>query len=427
MSVAPAIESQTLPAAHKTITGPADWRALSPWYLAELLNCFGCTLFTSGSYLYAKTVLGLSPADRLWLAAGWGFTYTFFALLAGWLSDRWGPQRLVFRMAILGIGSASLSLLVLFWPRMHNAWGLFATMTAYNLTCTQMWPPMESAISRMPTRVSLMTRMTIYNLIWSGAGFGALFTVGTIAQLGWHWIYVIPAISMAGVVALLVFCTMGQSTPETPTADHTTAPADPKSDQDPALARRSTTLLHMAWLANAMAYVAITVVIPLMPTLADKAGVRSLAAVGLFQSPWALLRFVGFILMWKWTGWHYSVRWMLGAYVALAATFAVMLLSPANIVIFLTAQAIFGIAIALLYASSLYYAMHVSKGAGGHAGLHEALIGAGVAIGPMAGALAGTGAQAIPSITLAVCGVLALGFIGLAIMGARASKSRTIA
>ena len=75
MSAVSRIEPQTLQAEQVVGRGasvePSDWGTLAPWYVAELMNCFGCTLFTSGSYLYATKGLGTLPADRLWwIAAG---------------------------------------------------------------------------------------------------------------------------------------------------------------------------------------------------------------------------------------------------------------------------------------------------------------------------------------------------------------------
>ena len=95
--------------------------------------------------------------------------------------------------------------------------------------------------------------------------------------------------------------------------------------------------------------------------------------IGIVTSIWTLARFGGFALMWRWTGWHYKARWLIGAD-RIAASFFIMLRFHVPAV-FLAAQVVFGLAAALIYSSSLYYAMHTSSGAGGHAGIHEALSG----------------------------------------------------
>jgi hypothetical protein len=50
------------------------------------------------------------------------------------------------------------------------------------------------------------------------------------------------------------------------------------------------------------------------------------------------------------------------------------------------AQAVFGLCLALIYYSSLYYSMDVGETKGEHGGFHEAAIGAGIFGGPAVGA-----------------------------------------
>ena len=85
-----------------------------------------------------------------------------------------------------------------------------------------------------------------------------------------------------------------------------------------------------------------------------------------------------------------------------------------SIGLLLIAQIGFGLSIGLIYYSSLYYAMNVTENHGSNAGLHEAMIGAGLLIGPAAGAAAlylvptaiGIGAWSVG-------GLLCAGFSGL--------------
>jgi MFS family permease len=86
-----------------------------------------------------------------------------------------------------------------------------------------------------------------------------------------------------------------------------------------------------------------------------------------------------------WPGWHYRFRWLLTAFLAMIASFIVILLSP-NVWTLVVAQIVFGFAVCLIYYSSLFYSMDagVSQGKGG--GIHEAAIGLGIFLGPTAGA-----------------------------------------
>jgi MFS family permease len=407
----------------------SDRRTLLPWYAAEFVHSFSVTVYTICVYFYAENQLHATPTQCLWLSAGWGFTYVFFALLAGHWSEKWGPRRLIARMGI-GSGLTALLGLVLLHPALFhiegiaNLWVLFLAMTAFNFTCNQLWPPLESAITRSPGKMALSTRMALYNLTWGASNFLGFFCAPYVRGFGWNFIFIIPALGCLLAVGIVIWRAIPQSMI---LAEHVPDDA-PTEAPDPRIARRATTLLHMAWIANAMAYVAINVVTPVLPTVVRISGVTAALATAVIVSSWSLMRSVGFVITWRWTGWHYSVRWLLGAFAVMGLSFATILVYPGNIPVLLAAEAVFGLTIALLYSASLYYAMHVSSGSGGHAGIHEALIGLGIGIGPTAGALAGASGggqdsgRIAPGTILAVGGVLTAGFIALCVLGAKAGK-----
>jgi len=100
--------------------------------------------------------------------------------------------------------------------------------------------------------------------------------------------------------------------------------------------------------------------------------------------------------------------------VAMLGGFVALLIGPTLFVI-VVAQIIFGLAVGLIYYSSLFYAMDVGgETQGEHGGIHEALIGAGIFAGPAAGAAA---LQFLPAATHAgiwtVGALLAAGLGGL--------------
>jgi MFS family permease len=89
-----------------------------------------------------------------------------------------------------------------------------------------------------------------------------------------------------------------------------------------------------------------------------------------------------------------------------------------SLVIMLIAQIGFGLSIGLIYYSSLYYSMNASEEQGAHGGLHEAMIGTGLFLGPLCGAGA---VVLLPSYCNAgpwsVSGLLATGLSALLWMG----------
>jgi MFS family permease len=387
-----------------------DLRTLGPWYAVEFLNSFACTLLTAGCYDYATDVLHATPSARLWLSAFWGFSYIFIAIGAGKLAEAWGPRRTVLTMSAGCVLTALAGLLAIRYP---SVWTVLAVMLPYNFTSTMVWPAVESALSRAPGALKLSSRMSLYNISWGSAGFVAFFTRGALEHLHWSMIFIAPA--AASLVGAVLMATLTRPDDWRGAAPVDDDPADAGELAQPGMRDRAAVLLKMAWVGNALAYVAINVLIPVMLRLATESGVTDLAAAGAITSVWSFTRFAAFGLVWWWVGWHYNVRWLLAAQFALALTFFAMLTwhwAPALVV----AQILFGLATALVYSSSLYYAMHVSDGHGGHAGLHEALIGLGIAVGPTIGALAGTGELGPAALWRIAVGVTALLLLGTGVM-----------
>src|SRR4029077_21142016 len=85
--------------------------------------------------------------------------------------------------------------------------------------------------------------------------------------------------------------------------------------------------LRMAWVANPLAYVAINTALPLIPEIARRLELSPMLA-GFVCSAWMFARLGAFLVLWRWTGWHYRFRWLLSAYLLLIAGFAGLLLVP---------------------------------------------------------------------------------------------------
>ena len=143
--------------------------------------------------------------------------------------------------------------------------------------------------------------------------------------------------------------------------------------------------MHLAWLANPFAYIAINTFVPLLPGLAARFQLTTMLA-GFVCSLWGFVRLGTFFALWFWTGWHYRFRWLVTAFATLIIVFVVILTAP-NLAVLLAAQLFFGAAIGLIYYSSLFYSMDVSETKSEHGGIHEAAIGLGNCVGPAVGAL----------------------------------------
>lgn len=401
-------------------THPTFRRNLLPWYAVEAVASFATSLFTNGIFFFVIDVLHLPLEVNLWLSCVGGAAYVPGALLGGRLADRIGPRPTMQLMCAVSIFTALSGLLGVYTK---NPRWFFAAIVVFNFSSTMVWPALESALTRSRSPMGMSRRMTLYNLSWSFGALVALAAGGSIATLfTWPGVF----IAAAGAFALCVLMARYWAIPaheiaaqHAQQAAETPGPAS--AGQTAVDRRRATTFLYMAWLGNGLSYVGVNILMPVMPRLVLAAGIRSYALGTALAATSYLTRFLGFLLTWFWTGWHYRVRWQLLAYGALAASFLWMLLSP-TLPAMIIGGIFFGLATAMLYAGSLYYSMHVSGGAGQHAGIHEAVLGVGVVLGPMVAAMAG-GPTNLPAKAAAAGAIFALGAAGLLFFAVRAAPA----
>jgi predicted MFS family arabinose efflux permease len=122
---------------------------------------------------------------------------------------------------------------------------------------------------------------------------------------------------------------------------------------------------------------------------------------------------------------------MITAYVLLIAGFFALLFTAGNtgtpLALLIAGQAAFGLAASFIYASALYYAMHVSSGGGSHAGLHEALIGLGIGTGCAVGALAmSADLSSLRPLSLTISAILACGLVAITVITLRKSRAPSL-
>jgi predicted MFS family arabinose efflux permease len=134
---------------------------------------------------------------------------------------------------------------------------------------------------------------------------------------------------------------------------------------------------------------------------------------GFVCSLWCFVRVGAFVVLWRWSGWHYRFRWLVMAFGLMVISFATILVVP-SLAAILIAQIFFGATVGLMYYSSLFYAMDAHDSSSEHGGIHEAAIGVGNCLGPAAGATALWLAPQNASVgAWTVTGLLTLGLGGL--------------
>jgi predicted MFS family arabinose efflux permease len=348
-------------------------------FTIEGMSSFATSFYSYYLYFFMQKQFGFSGKDNLAFAALNGFIYIFSAWQAGKFAQRCG----YFTALKVGFSVTLVSLAVA--SQLHSAAGLI--LTTATLTCGMcfLWPTIEALVSEGEDAVGLPRAVGTYNVVWAGTNALALFSGGMLVEkFGFKTIFFLPMAILLGQLALVFWL-------EKNVNEHARAAAEnppPILPPDPQRLSRAKTqaFLRMAWLANPFAYIAINTFIPMLPTVAAHFQLTPMFA-GFACSLWCFVRLGTFIALWLWTDWHYRFRWLAAAFAMLILSFAVILLSP-NLIVLIAAQIFFGVAIGLIYYSSLFYSMDAGDTKGEHGGIHEAAIGLGNCVGPGIGAAA---------------------------------------
>lgn len=353
------------------------------YFFLEALNSLGTTYYFYYIYFFTENRFGFGKLQNLALAAAVGISYGIFSAFAGGFAQRRGyfaalKFGLVVLIGALVAGGFTQSLEVQLAVLFVGTFGMSFT-----------WPSLEALVSEGEPRARLQRNVGIYNIVWAGAGAIGYFSGGAmIKEWSFHAMFFVPVLilglELAGVLWLE---RKAQKTPghtpgssALPVAENAGHAGDGRSPVSPSA------FLKLAWIANPFAYLAINTVVAVVPALAKKFQLSVMGA-GIFCSIWFFVRTASFVLFWLWPAWHYRFRLLAAAYILMTASFATMLLAS-NLWLVVAVQAAFGIALGLIYYSSLFYSMDVGETKGAHGGVHEAMIGFGGGAGPAVGAAA---------------------------------------
>jgi MFS family permease len=379
-------------------------------FILEGINSFGTTLYFYYIYFFTEKQFGFTKFQNLLLAAALGLTYGVASIISGRFAQRRGyfaALKAGYAIMAIAIGGGAL---VNALP-IHLAI-MFVGIFGMALT----WPALEALVSEGQPRRELQRNVGIYNLVWGGLGALAYFCGGTIFKtFGFKAMFVVPAaIHVLQFIATVILeRAVRRSVPALATipgaANEIAGQQEHERLRSPVSPR---TFLRMAWLANPFAYLAINTVVAVMPAVANRLQL-SVAQAGVLCSIWLFFRTASFLWLWQSPGWHYRFRWLVTAYAVMTLSFIVLLLAP-NLGFVIAAQIAFGLALGLIYYSSLYYSMDVGDTKGEHGGFHEAMIGLGSFAGPAIGA---AGQYFFPqsqnSSTWTPAGLMVIGCLGL--------------
>jgi len=371
-------------------------------FVLEGLNIYATAYYFNYLFFHMREEFGFGNRENLLLAAANGFLYIF----CSWFAGKFAQRRGYFTALYVGFGTVAAALTACCFCDSLGA--QVALMLVWTCGICFTWAPLEALTSEGETRAGLAHVLGLYNVVWAAGAAVAYFTGGVLLEtLGQKSLFWLPALLHFAQLVLARWLHRRSKSAPAPTS-----PVVSPLLADSQVHATGKNFLRLAWLANPFAYIAMNTLVPLIPGLAAKMNL-STALAGFVASVWMFARLFAFIALWFWPGWHYRFGWLGAAYGLMVLGFAAVLLVP-NLAVIVIAQLVFGLAVGLIYYSSLFYSMDVGDTKGEHGGFHEALIGVGLFAGPAVGAGTLHLYPAAPNAGIwAVSGLLVLGLIGL--------------
>ena len=337
------------------------------------LASIGTGVIWNGVPFIAKHEFGFPESRTLQLYVLIGVIYIAGALAAGSVVRR-AERRLSARSLLAMI--LVLQALVCILPLAFNAqrdpagWSLWFVAAATSALSSFLWPIVESYITSGRHGRAMRSAIGWWNVIWTSAVAIGVIGMAPLLEQG------NPRLAIVGLGALniVALASLRWFRPWPGAHDESMSQA--------AITPEYPHLLRAARVLLPLSYLLVGSLSPLMPYLLAR------VQVGLgWETPatatWMLVRVGAIALMWQLAFWH--GRWgtlLLGA-LAMTGGFAAVVLA-ASLTWMIAGLAVFGAGMAIIYYAALYYAMSVGRGAVDAGGTHEALIGVGYAIGPLA-------------------------------------------
>lgn len=428
--IEPAITEQ--PRAHT-----ADPRApLWTTFALTWINNIGASVALMGVYFIAKTTYHFTDQQNVLLGLLQGVTYIAGALTAGPIGRKIaGPGKPLSTRALTGVVMALMGLTCWVPVLWRDPLSLWVVVLVYSPLSGWLWPLIESFLASGRSGSDLRHASGTFNFSWSSCQsftflivlpfFMPAIAPGTLAtpQQITLALWSMPLLALSHAAAMFFLVRL----PREPGAHHESA----DDSLSPAQRERYSRLLVASRWLIIMGYVAFSTTNPLLPDRLSDLGI-SIKNQTAMVSIWMFSRVAMFTFMAFWHGWQGRRRTLAWSGGLLITGVVGMLLAPDRWSMGLSLM-LFGLGHGAIYSAAFYYAMEVGSAGVDAGGKHEALIGCGYTIGPIAALAAAwattpaaTEAPAETGIAfepLLACAVVALA-IGAGVLAWRAVRDR---
>jgi len=320
--------------------------------------------------------LGATPTILGLLGTVSALAYTIGCLFTGRLSDRIGRRRVTAASCLLCAGV---------WVTLSRAGSPMQLLAIFPLSgaaVSMFWPPLQAWLSEVTVggRRRLVRNIGAFNVSWTiGLMLGP-----PIAGFAWVLGSTVPFImAAAAVLGTLVLLSVtaprvaggGEAAPEDAVDDHPEA----------AVARQ---FLYLAWIANFASWFGRGLNGVVFPKLGLDLGMTE-ATVGLVVSALLAGQLIVFLLLRTRSGWRYRL-WPMTASLGVGMLGYVLAWFAHSPVAFAASFALSGMGAGVTYVASLYYSLEGgAESRGGRTGIHEAVLGSGLFLGPLLGGIVG--------------------------------------
>jgi MFS family permease len=352
-------------------------------YSIEVLNSISSNLLTNGVAFYTTQHFGWTTTQNLLLMMAQGIVYAAGALSAGALAGRFAKP------SLLLVVDAALMAMAICMSSTQSQWTVVPLLLAFTFTSTLTWPLVESLVTEGCDPVRMNRRVTAYNICWSLVGVCVIAVYGTILE---HW-PAGPMLIPVGCQALSLLCAAILRAKHRPMTTNVAHQPHGHAAIDHKLATQRRMALWLARLSLPASFVIANSLMGLFPKLAITPEI-GIAWATVLASMWMASRFVTFIVLGMTSWWHTRPRLLIGAGVLMLLAFLMIVLPAERLGIFsdvhltglvtilVISELLLGIVAGFVFSASLYFGMVLSDGSAEHGGYHEALIGAGMVMGP---------------------------------------------
>ncbi len=378
--------------------------------LITFIESFVSAIVERGVMFYAEHELGFSQSQTLWLALLFGAAYVAGALISHRAAGRLGERQW---LVLLIVAHIVLHLAMAMDP---STSALFILNTLLGASSGSKWPVVESYVSAGQTPRRAAASVGQFNIAWSSSVVPAVALGGLLIETWSPSLFLLPTFLNLGVLVLIIRL---PARPIHLPPDH---PTRPTLDQK---IRIQSLLLSSRWQMFA-SFTLLFLLAPMLPFIfKHRLGFTpgpATAMVSLID----LARFVTFVILQRYVGWHGRMSLLLWSAALMPAGFLMMLISD-HLPLVLLGEVVFGVASGMTYYAALYYAMVMKNAAVEAGGDHESLIGSGFFVGPAIGLgavyLFGAASTAASAMIVAVAPFLIICTIGSlwSLRGARAT------